>query len=74
MTIEKFNKMLETAELRKKDFAELTGLSYGSVTNWGQEKKPVPKWVESWLKMYIENKHVKQIVSAIRDSGLCDTD
>ena len=72
MTIEKFNKMLEAAELRKKDFAELTGLSYGSVTNWGQEKKPVPKWVESWLKMYIENKHTKQIVSAIRNSGLCD--
>jgi DNA-binding transcriptional regulator YiaG len=72
MTIEEFNKRLEDAQLRKKDFARLTGLSYGSVTNWGQEKKPIPSWVDSWLSLYVQNKIVKSIIIQIQRSGLCE--
>lgn len=72
MTIEEFNRQLETAGLRKKDFAKKTGMSYGTVTNWGQVNKPVPSWAESWLSLYMENKKVKQIVSQIQQSGLCE--
>ena len=72
MTIEEFNRQLEIAGLRKKEFATKTGLSYGTVTNWGQINKPVPKWVESWLRLYLENQAVKQIMAQIKESGLCE--
>ena len=72
MTIEEFNEKLKAAGLRKKDFAQKTNLPYGSITNWGQETRPIPKWVESWLDLYIRNRAVEQIIYQIKESGLCD--
>lgn len=71
MTVKEFNEKLKIAGLKKKDFAEKTSLPYGSITNWGQEARPVPKWVESWLDLYIESKTVKKIISQLKESGLC---
>lgn len=47
-----FDKKLDDLKLSRKDFADLTGLAYSSVSNWHDEKKPVPSWVGSWLENY----------------------
>ncbi len=51
-----FDKVLKDIKLSRQDFADMTNLSYGAVSNWHDEKKPVPGWVESWLENYIKAK------------------
>ena len=46
------NERLKDAGLSKKDFAEKSGMSYGTVNNWGNDNQPVPGWVSSWLDNY----------------------
>lgn len=60
-----FNEMLKRAGLNKRKFAELTGLSYGSVTNWGGKDKPVPSWVPSWIDNYIKARVLESVESVI---------
>ena len=67
-----FNAMLKTAGLSKKEFAEILGTTGGTISNWGNEDREIPYWVESWLELYIENMHCKKIKEAIQESGVCD--
>ena len=67
-----FNDMLKTAGLSKKEFAEILGTTGGTISNWGNEGREIPYWVESWLKLYIENLHCRKIRQAIKESGVCD--
>jgi hypothetical protein len=60
-----FNKLLGSAGLNKKEFAELTGLHYGSVANWGGKDKPVPSWVASWIEYYIKAKTLDSVRGVI---------
>ncbi len=56
MDREEFNKLLEKAQLSKKDFCEIIELNYNTVNNWGSKNISVPKWVKSWLENYIKSK------------------
>ena len=67
-----FNDLLKTAGLTKKECAEILGTTGGTISNWGNEGREIPYWVESWLHLYIENQHCKQIKEAISKSGVCD--
>lgn len=72
MEKEKFNEMLKTAGLSKKEFGEALGTSGGTISNWGNEGREIPYWVESWLKLYIENQQCKKLKDAIKQSGVCE--
>ncbi len=67
-----FNDLLKSAGLSKKEFAGILGTTGGTISNWGNEDREIPYWVESWLTLYIENMHCKQIKEAIIKSGVCD--
>jgi len=61
MKKQEFDKLLKDINLTRKEFANLTKLSYGAVSNWNDEKKPVPGWVKSWLENYIKSKSYEDI-------------
>lgn len=44
----------------------MTDIAYSTVGNWHDEKKPIPGWVESWLKNYIKAKNMDSIVEAVK--------
>lgn len=67
-----FNDLLKSAGLSKKEFAEILGTTGGTISNWGNEGRDIPYWVESWLHLYIENQQCKKIKEAIQESGVCD--
>lgn len=67
-----FNDLLKKAGLSKKEFGEILGTTGATISNWGNEDREIPYWVESWLELYIENQHCKQIKEAIAKSGVCD--
>jgi len=56
MEYEAFKKALEENNLTLKKFSELSGVKYTTCSKWGKEGRPVSDWVESWLKLYSENK------------------
>lgn len=56
----KFNKLLEDANLNKKELANLLGCAIQTVNNWGSTQN-IPYWVESWLENYIKAKTYKDI-------------
>ncbi len=67
-----FNNLLKTAGLSKKEFGEILGTTGATISNWGNEDREIPYWVESWLNLYIENLQCKKIIEAIKESGVCD--
>jgi DNA-binding transcriptional regulator YiaG len=66
MKKEDFNKILKDINLSRQDFADMTNLTYGAVSNWDDEKKPIPGWVESWLNNYIKAKDMDKVVEAVK--------
>lgn len=72
MEKQKFNEMLKTAGLSKKEFGDILGTSGGTISNWGNDNREIPYWVESWLKLYIENQQCKKIKEALKESGVCE--
>lgn len=71
MEKEKFNELLKIADLSKKEFGEILGTSGGTISNWGNEGREIPYWVETWLNLYIENKECRKLKEAIKNSGVC---
>jgi len=68
MNEEEFKTKLKQAGLTKLKFAELTDMNRGSVSNWQQEGKSVPGWVDSWLVNYIEAKAFQKVKDAVKDA------
>lgn len=68
-----FNNLLKTAGLSKKEFGEILGTTGATISNWGNEDREIPYWVESWLNLYIENMQCKKLKEAIKNSGVCET-
>ena len=56
MKKDEFDNILKKIGMTRQEFADKTNLSYGAVSNWHDEKKPVPGWVDSWLDNYIKAK------------------
>ena len=67
MTTEEFKELLDKAALTKKQFSDITGISYGTIGNWHDENRPIPSWVESWIKNYIYKKKFENIKNMIKD-------
>jgi len=53
--------ILKDINLSKKEFANLSNISYNTVNNWNDESKPVPPWVQSWLENYTKLESYKKI-------------
>ena len=68
-----FNDLLKKAGLSKKEFASLVGTSAGAVSNWGTAGRDIPYWVDSWLKLYIENAGCKELKRILNDT-VCGND
>lgn len=66
MNKQEFTDFLKNIDLSKKDFAELSNISYNTVNNWNDTNKPVPPWVKSWLDNYIKAKDMDNIVEAVK--------
>lgn len=71
MTQEELKKNLKKTGMNKKQLAQLLGLSYSTVNNWGSSKN-VPHWVESWLSLYIEAKEYRELRERMLEAGICD--
>jgi len=63
MIKEEFDKILKNIDLDRKAFAELTSISYNTVNNWNDNKKPIPNWVESWLSNYKKSTILDNIIN-----------
>lgn len=60
-----FSNILTTLNISKKEFAELSNISYNTVNNWNDDTKPIPSWVESWLENYIKAKSYEDIKNKV---------
>lgn len=57
-----FENKLKVLGLSKRDFSELCGLGYTTITNWRGFGK-TPEWVESYLEFYELAQKYKAIVA-----------
>ena len=60
MDINKFEEVLKYINLTKRDFADLTGVAYQTIINWGSTNK-IPPWVDSCLANFIKVKSYEEI-------------
>lgn len=61
--------LLSQANLSKKEFAQMIGISQQSVNNWGSNKN-VPYWVKSYLQNYIKLRKYEAIKEKIEELGI----
>ena len=71
MKKQEFDKLLKDINLTRKEFANLTKSAYSTISNWNDEKKPVPGWVKSWLENYIEKQKHQKMLEILKESGVC---
>ncbi|EAT99682.1 MULTISPECIES: acyl carrier protein [Campylobacter] len=67
MEIGEFEKLLKQAGLTKKEFANLTGMNYNSVVNWGT-KNTYAQWVEPFLTAYIKAKKYDELIKSVKSA------
>jgi len=65
MNYKEFEELLENANLKKKEFSELSEVPYPTVMNWNNSDS-VPKWVISWIKNYKEAKDLEKVVEVLK--------
>lgn len=70
MTTDEFNTSLKSLALSRKEFAEITGVAYSTISQWSDDKNHIPSWVESWLDNYKKAKAAKIAADAMREAGL----
>lgn len=63
-----FKELLKQADLNKKTLSEILGTSYNAVNGWGTNNRGYPYWVESWLKLYIENKECRELKQILKEA------
>jgi len=61
MDKKEFDSILKENRLSRKDFASLSGIQYTTVGKWNDTDRPIPAWVESWLKNYIKAKSYEDV-------------
>jgi len=71
MNLDDFKTRLKFAGLNKKEFAEIVGLNYQTVNNWGNSKS-IPHWVDSWLNLYIQAKNFVELKNKVLQLGICE--
>lgn len=60
-----FEKLLDSAGLKKGEFASIVGMNANSVSNWSSSDN-VPYWVKSWLENYIKAKDMDKVIDAVK--------
>ncbi|EAL52714.1 hypothetical protein CUP1504 [Campylobacter upsaliensis RM3195] len=69
MTKEKFKSLMQEAGIKsKKELAELLGLPYGSVNNWGSSKN-YPIWLKNVFAFIIKAKKYDEALKRGLDEG-----
>jgi collagenase-like PrtC family protease len=69
MQLLEFKELLKKANMNKKDFSQITKVSYGTVNSWGVEgRAEVPEWVRPFLNNYIEVKKLEKIKSILLEN------
>ncbi len=63
-----FKQILKDQGLTLKAFSELAGVKYDTCSKWGKDGRPVSDWVDTWLKLYIENKECRDLKETIRET------
>lgn len=62
MQLSEFKELLKASGITKKEFADLSNMSYGTVNSWGVEgRAEVPDWVKPFLANYEKAKKLDQI-------------
>lgn len=61
MTKKEFDDTLKRLSLSRQEFCKITGLAYSTVSNWNDEKLPLPSWVDSWLVNYERSSSYEEI-------------
>jgi len=72
MKKEELTRILKQENLAKKEFANLSNISYNTVNNWNDSNKPVPPWVKSWLENYIKAKDIDKVAETMRPYIKCE--
>ncbi len=70
MNKEEFSKLLDKANISKKELAKLLGCATQTVNNWGSTQN-IPYWVKSWLENYIEKQKLENMKKILKDTGIC---
>jgi predicted transcriptional regulator len=65
MLKEEFDDTLKKVNLNRKEFATAANISYNTINNWNNTTKPVPNWVNSWLKNYEKSMILNNIITSI---------
>lgn len=60
MDYKKFEEVLKRNNLNKKDFSEITNLSYQTIMNWSRNNN-VPSWFDSWIENFEEAQIYKEL-------------
>ena len=60
MDYENFKKILKKYDFTLKKFSELSEVPYQTCTKWGKDNRAVPNWVNSWFRLFQENKNLKE--------------
>ena len=66
MKKQEFDEILKKANLTRKEFAELSGIKYTTVSKWHDIDRPIPIWVKSWLQNYIKAKVSDEIIEVVK--------
>jgi ParB/RepB/Spo0J family partition protein len=67
-----FNKLLKKAGLSKKEFSNITNISYNTITGWGSSNKIIPNWVKPFIDNYQKAKIVDDIKTKICSNNFND--
>lgn len=69
MEKQKFMNLLELAGINKKEFAKIANIPYGTVNNWGLNRKgkilAIPNWVEPFIYYYLKAKKLEYVTDEI---------
>lgn len=68
MEYKQFKELLLQANLNVKQFCQLSSVPYSTCNNWTTSS--TPSWVQSWLKLYIENQKFQKLKTLAKE--ICD--
>ncbi|EAL5787181.1 hypothetical protein FYV83_07420 [Campylobacter coli] len=65
MLKKEFDEKIKSLGLTRQDFCNITGLAYSSVSNWNDNNKPIPIWVDTWLLNYEKSLALDELLNII---------
>ncbi|HED6010819.1 TPA: hypothetical protein R5V86_001837 [Campylobacter coli] len=60
-----FDEKIKSLGLTRQDFCNITGLAYSSVSNWNDNNKPIPIWVDTLLLNYEKSLALDELLNTI---------